>query len=241
MDRGSEALKTHVSAAQTLSIRQTRRGWCQECMCCEAPDEFKFFKADEEEHFATALEKSGSCVRCCLSPCHPFKLSVVENGTGAEILSMDRPCNCCVIGCKCCCYQTATFTSGGETMGTIKEQFFCCVPRFKTYDFEGKEVYKVHPPTCVGGMCVDCCAEGNPCGKGCCKSSLRIYPASQDKTDGDSPYIGLILKKPKSASTEVFTSASAFDVSFPESASADEKALLIGSAIFFNANLFEEK
>ncbi|KAL7535101.1 hypothetical protein ACHAXR_006270 [Thalassiosira sp. AJA248-18] len=239
MERCSEALKTHVSDAQTFSMRQTRKGWCQECMGCEAQDEYKFYKKDDNEHFATGLEDSSFCVRFCLAPCHPFKLSVLENGTKAELLTLDRPCACRVGSCKCCCYQEATITSGGQPMGSIKEQCFCCVPRFKAYDADGKELYKVHQPTCVGGMCINCCAEGNPCGKGCCKASFRIYPASQDKTDGDAPYVGTILKKPKSAKTEVLTSANAFDLTFPESANSDEKALLIGSAMFFNANFFE--
>eukprot|EP00584_Thalassiosira_punctigera_P011552 CAMPEP_0172569782 /NCGR_PEP_ID=MMETSP1067-20121228/124964_1 /TAXON_ID=265564 ORGANISM="Thalassiosira punctigera, Strain Tpunct2005C2" /NCGR_SAMPLE_ID=MMETSP1067 /ASSEMBLY_ACC=CAM_ASM_000444 /LENGTH=252 /DNA_ID=CAMNT_0013361699 /DNA_START=54 /DNA_END=812 /DNA_ORIENTATION=+ len=241
MERGSEALRAHVSTARTMSIRQTRKGWFQECLGCEAQDEYKFFKEGENEHFATALEQSSFCLRCCLGGTHPFKVAVVENGTNAELLAVDRPCRCAPGGCKCCCYQEATFSSGGQGVGSIKEQCFCCVPRFKAYDGEGGELYKLHPPTCMGGCCVNCCAEGNPCGKGCCKASFRIYPAAQDKTDGDAPYVGQILKKPKSAATEIFTSASAFDVSFPESANADEKALLMGSALFFNANFFEKE
>mmetsp|Transcript_14693 Transcript_14693/g.30957 ORF Transcript_14693/g.30957 Transcript_14693/m.30957 type:complete len:253 (-) Transcript_14693:148-906(-) len=241
MDRGSDVLKTHLSSAATLSIRQTRRGWCQECLGCEARDEYKFFKEGEKNEFATALEDSGFCIRYCFAPCHPFKMSVAEVGTSAELLSIDRPCACPVGACKCCCYQTMTVTSGGQPMGSVKEQCYCCVPRFKAFDEAGKELYKIHQPTCCGGMCINCCAEGNPCGKGCCKASFRIYPASQDKTDGDAPYIGTILKKPKSFATEVFTDANAFDLTFPESASTDEKALLIGSAMFFNANFFERE
>lgn len=66
-----------------------------------------------------------------------------------------------------------------------------------------------------------------------------MYPASQEKTDGDVPYLGKVLKKRKSISTEVFTDADAFEVDFPEGSSADEKALLIGGAIFINAMFFE--
>jgi hypothetical protein len=132
-----------------------------------------------------------------------------------------------------------TVTSGGQKVGSIKEQCYCCIPTFKAFDGEGKELYKIHPPTCCLGMCVNCCAEGNPCGKGCCKQSFRIYPADQKKTDGDAPYVGTILKKPKSIATEVLTDANALDLTFPEGASTNEKALLVGSAIFFNTNFFE--
>lgn len=175
------------------------------------------------------------------APCHPFKISVVENGTNAELVSMDRPCHCPVASCKCCCYQEAAITSGGQPMGSIKELFFCCVPRFKAYDAGGQELYKMHAPTCLGGLCINCCAEGNPCGKGCCKASIRVFPASQEDTDGDAPHVGVIMKEPKSLGTELFTDADAFVVTFPDGASADEKALLIGSTMFFNANFFERE
>ncbi|KAL7487032.1 hypothetical protein ACHAW6_012628 [Cyclotella cf. meneghiniana] len=243
MDRGTNRLlETHLMPAQTLSIRQTRLGWFQECLGCEAKGEFKFFKEGQyPNEFATAIEDSGFCIRCCCAPCHPFKMTVAETGTNAELLSMDRPCACCVGACKCCCYQKMSVTSAGQNIGSIEEQCFCCVPRFVAYGGDGEKLYKIHSPTCCCGMCIDCCAEGNPCGKGCCKVSFRIYPASQAKTDGDAPYLGVILKKPKSLATELFTSANAFDLTFPENASANQKALLVGSAIFFNVNFFERQ
>mmetsp|Transcript_15615 Transcript_15615/g.33731 ORF Transcript_15615/g.33731 Transcript_15615/m.33731 type:complete len:231 (+) Transcript_15615:116-808(+) len=149
MERGSDALKAHVSAANFLSIRQQRKGWFQECLGCEAKDEYKFFKEGEQDEFATALEESGFCIRCCCSPCHPFKMSVVEKGTNAELLSVDRPCSCPIGGCKCCCFQTMSVTSAGQPVGSIEEKCFCCVPRFMAYDGSGNELYKMHQPTCV--------------------------------------------------------------------------------------------
>jgi len=243
MERGTNpVLNSHVTSTKTMSIRQTRKGWFQECCGCEARSEFKLFKEGESDEFATALEDSGCCIRFCCAPCHPYKMTVKEKGTDAELLSMDRPFKCPICPCKCCCsccYQSMTMTSGGQPIGSIKEQCFCCVPRFTAYDGEGKELYKMHQPTCCGGCCINCCAEGNPCGRGCCKASFRIYPADQDKTDGNAPHIGLILKTPKSLKTELFTDANAFDLTFPENASANEKALLMGTAMFFNSNFFE--
>lgn len=241
LERGNSMLKAHVSSEQSMMIRQTRKGWFQECLGCEAKDEYKFYKEGETEQFATALEDSNFFLRFCLVGMHPFKIAVVESRANDELLTVDRPCRCAVGSCKCCCFQEATISSSGQKLGSVKEQCFYCVPQFKAYDSEGGELYKMHSPTCCGGICVDCCAEGNPCGRGCCKASLRIYPAAQNETDGDAPYVGQILKKPKSAASELFTSASAFDVSFPDSANADEKAVLIGSTLFFNANFFERQ
>jgi hypothetical protein len=68
---------------------------------------------------------------------------------------------------------------------------------------------------------------------------FHIFPGDQAKTDGDAAYIGKILKKPKSLAVEIFTDANAFDIAFPQGATTAQKGLLIGSAIFINANFFE--
>jgi Scramblase len=39
--------------------------------------------------------------------------------------------------------------------------------------------------------------------------------------------------------TEVFTEANAFEITFPKNATADQKGMLTGSALFLNTNFFE--
>ena len=47
---------------------------------------------------------------------------------------------------------------------------------------------------------------------GCCKASFRVYPyAQKGQTNDEAPYIGKILKKPKSMATEIFTDAVRFN------------------------------
>lgn len=87
-------------------------------------------------------------------------------------------------------------------------------------------------------MCVNCCAEGNPCGNGCCRESFRIYNSEVGNQGGDE-YEGTILKKPKSSLTEAFTDSDAFEVDFPKNASADQKGILTGAAIFINSLFYE--
>lgn len=239
MDRGTDAMKAHFQDVKEMEIRQTRKGWCQELLGCEARTEFKWFKGDEQ--FAHSLEDASCCCRFWCAPHHPFEMTVKELNTDAEILTVERPCRCALGSCKCCCYQYAEVKSGGAEVGSIKEECWFCVPSFTMFDGNKKELYVLHQPTCCGGCCVNCCAEGNPCTKkGCCKVSFRVYPYDQKgKTGGDAPYLGTILKKPKSAATEIFTDADAFDVTFPDNASNSEKALLAGTAVFINANFFE--
>lgn len=175
MDRGTDALKSHLAGAQKIDVRQTRRGWLQECCGCEARTEFKFFNSDGTQ-VAHALEESNFCCRCWCSPCHNFKMEVKELNTDAEMLTIDRPFACPVGSCKCCCYQSAAFTSGGNPMGGIKENCYWCVPSFTLTDGKGDPVYKMHQPTCCCGCCVNCCAEGNPVRYNYC------YTRSYDKT-----------------------------------------------------------
>lgn len=220
-----------------LRMRQTRRGWLQELLGCEAKTEFKYFIGSDQTFHS--LEDTDCFCRMCCTACHPYQMVVKELNTEAEVVTVDRPCKCCIGSCKCCCYQEASFSSGGAELGRMQESCWFCVPSFKVFDHTGNQIYLVHAPTCCGGICVNCCAEGNPCGKGCCKDSFRVYDPASGDTNGDAPYLGQILKKPKSFATEVFTDANAFEVDFPKDATADQKGILIGLAIYINSVFYE--
>lgn len=76
MDRGggSAALKKAVKKADSISLRQTRKGWCQECMGCQAKTEFRMFRDGDE--IGHAVEEASFCCRCFCAPIHPFKMSI---------------------------------------------------------------------------------------------------------------------------------------------------------------------
>ena len=76
-----------------MSVRQIRHGWIQECLGCEAADEFKWFDATDgkNDQFATSLEESDCCPRMCCGGCHEFTMVAKEEGSGEEILTMHRP------------------------------------------------------------------------------------------------------------------------------------------------------
>lgn len=243
MDRGDDQLTRQFEDATSMSVRQTRKGfWVQFCCGCEVQDEFKWFHTTDgrNEQFATSLEESECLPRICCSQCHEFKMVATEETTGEEVLTMFRPCALGPGPCKCCLYQKMEFSSQGKKLGQIEELCYCCVPRMQISDASGAPVYKVHSPTCCGGVCVNCCAEGNPCcGKGCCKVPFHVFPHDQDVTDGGAPYIGKIVKQPKSLMVELISEAEAFDISFPDNATKEQKAMIAGSAVLINAHFFE--
>ena len=168
-------------------------------------------------------------------------MAVKELNTDSEMITVERPFRCAMGSCKCCCYQSLSVNSGGQMLGSLQEDCWYCVPAFTLSDANSTPVYKIHPPTCCGGCCVNCFTEGNPCGKGCCKVPFRIYPADQDDTGGDAHYVGKILKKPKSLLVEILTDANAFEVSFPKSSTVAERGLIIGTSVLLNAVFFEGK
>lgn len=241
----SERLETHFGPdSKSMSIRQTRRGCFQEFLGCEAADEFKWFNTSDGKNvqFATSLEDSNCFMRMCCGGCHEFSMDVKEEGSGATILTLHRPMACNVGPCKCCCYNEMSISADGRKLGMIKEKCFVCVPRMVITDGNDVEIYKVHQPTCCGGICVNICAEGNPCfGKGCCKVPFHIFPADQQVTDDGAPFAGKILKLPKSLAVELFTDAEAYDVTFPENSTTEQKALIAGSSVYINANFFESE
>jgi len=239
MERGSDVLNKHLGGTNQIDIRQTRRGCCQEFLGCEAPTEMKYYV--RKDQVAQSLEESNFCCRCICAPVYPFKTVVREVYTGAEILTAERPCRCVACGCKCCCYQEMSVSSGGYLLGKIKENFYCCVPSFGVYDNSDIPVYTIHPPTCCCGVCVNCCTEGNPCcGEGCCKVPFWIFDANDKNTNGSNANkLGKIVKVPKSLMVEIFTSANAFEVVFPAKATVEHRGLLTGSSLLLNAIFFE--
>eukprot|EP00551_Chaetoceros_affinis_P003812 CAMPEP_0203661314 /NCGR_PEP_ID=MMETSP0088-20131115/59546_1 /ASSEMBLY_ACC=CAM_ASM_001087 /TAXON_ID=426623 /ORGANISM="Chaetoceros affinis, Strain CCMP159" /LENGTH=264 /DNA_ID=CAMNT_0050523977 /DNA_START=91 /DNA_END=885 /DNA_ORIENTATION=- len=244
MDRDGGKIEEIFAAATSMSVRQTRRGCCQELLGCEAADEFKWFNTTDgrNDEFGVSLEDSPCFTRMCCGGCHEFTMVAKENGSGEEILTMYRPWACNAGACKCCCYQKMEYSYKGSPLGQIEELCWVCVPRMQITDASGSPVYKVHPPTCVGGMCVDICAEGNPCcGKGCCKVPFYIYPATQEDTDNGAPYVGKVVKVPKSLTVEFLTDAEAYDIVFPMDATSAQKAMIAGGAVFINANFFEQE
>jgi len=113
------------------------------------------------------------------------------------------------------------------------------VPQFKVFDHEDNPVYVIHPKTCCGGVCIDCCNEGHPCPHGCCIIPFRIYDANTTNTNGDAPYIGKMAKIPKETFCDTYNEVSYVELTFPEKATTDQKGLLLGSFVLINALFFE--
>jgi len=231
-----------------LLIKQTRKGCVQECLGCEATNEFKIYqnmdqaKANPEGMLMYSLEESSFCCRFCCTNNRSFTQTVWLGNKEAKqevVLEMDRPFACPMQPC-CCCnsppfMQTMNMTEGGTSIGSAEIPCFLCIPAIMVKDAAGTTNYKVQMPSCCGGMCVDCMAEG------CCncKIPFYIYEPGTDAVNGTQ--IGKIIKLWRGLGTELFTDAASFQVEFPKDADPAAKARLIGTTMFINIQFFEKQ
>eukprot|EP00980_Cylindrotheca_fusiformis_P005611 scaffold1184_cov132-Cylindrotheca_fusiformis.AAC.32 len=250
MDRGTDLMKGTLGGCSKMEIRHARRGHCQEC-CCITKSDFKYYDTtnnddpdnnSNKQKVAFSKEEFNFCCRCCIGLCHSFDMTVkapnLPEDQNPEIIEVNRPCRCPIMSCKCCCYQEATVFSGDDDLGEIRESFWCCVPQFKVYDHDDETVYVIKPPTCCGGLCIDCFSEGCPCPHGCLMLPFRVY-APGERTAGDAPYIGKMLKIPKATLRDTFLETSFVELQFPEDANTEKKGLLLGAYLLINALFFE--
>jgi hypothetical protein len=87
----SAALAHHVAPLPVFHMRQTSRGWWQECLGCEARTEFKYYKGPPElesladvndprqlTHIATSLDESTCLCRWCFPSVYGKSFKKVE-------------------------------------------------------------------------------------------------------------------------------------------------------------------
>lgn len=245
---------TLLDSSSEFMLAQTRKGCFQEMCGCDANTQFKFIIGGQ--HQATLDERSSCCNRFCCGNDRWWYTRMVmgqnlhasENDQQPALLNFYRPYRCHKGPCKCCCYQEVQVSDGaGHFLGGIKEQYWCCVPKFTVYDHLEAPVYDVHMPTCCGGQCVDCCAEG------CCNCRVPFYlypPGGDDdsqlkatactQAEGvDGPTNAQICKIWSGLGTELFTDADKFEVKCPDGADAAKKAQLIASTLLINQVMFE--
>jgi len=245
---------TLLDSSSEFMLAQTRKGCFQEMCGCDANTQFKFII--NGQHSATLDERSSCCNRfCCKGDRWWYTRMVMGNNLDAKcndsqpaLLNFYRPYRCHKSPCKCCCYQEVQVSDGaGHFLGGIKEQFWCCVPKYTIYDHMETPVYDVHMPTCVGGQCVNCCAEG------CCNCRVPFYlypPGGDDdsslnathctQAEGvEGPTKAQICKIWSGLGTELFTDADKFEVKCPDGSDAAKKAQLIASTLLINQVEFE--
>jgi len=245
-----------------FTIAQTRKGCLQEACGCEANSEFVFGIAGARR---AMIEEQSSClVRFCCGNDRWWETKMVAGSTidGPAMAGFYRPCKCKVGNCKCCCYQEVLAEvvtnsnnpewhfGDGTGIGGLRETCWYCVPTFELYRADQSPEYRLHQPTCCGGVCVNCCAQG------CCNCRIPFYfyPHDNDVEDAvlfsskATCYEGQTTPSPEAQITKVWTGlgqeflsdADTFEVKVPDSATRDSKVRLIGATLLINQVFFEK-
>lgn len=230
---------TFIDKHTNLFIKQTRKGCYQEMLGCEAQTEFKIATMeDKNTNIYYALENTSCLNRFCLGRIRPFTMNVSEGEApgGTMLARFERPMRCPMGACKCCCFQEINgFDRFNRPIGTVKEKFFCCVPVLGLYTPDGNHVYDISMPTCMGGACVDICAEG------CCNCRVPFYyfapNGSRAKENKLVP--GYLTKIWTNLTTELLSDATTFESVFPTTADGDMKMNMLGAAFLINQLFFE--
>ena len=191
-----------------LLVKQTRKGWFQECFGCDANTEFNISTIDmKNNNLFYATENSSCCIRFFCGGNRPFEITVTGGNStnGPKIAKFERPFNCCPVSpCKCCCYQTVKVSDAdNQHLGIIREQCWYCVPGFVVDTESGSPQYDIHMPTCCCGMCINVCAEG------CCNCRVPFYIYASGTNDQK----GKIVKIWGGLKKEILTDADTFEVS----------------------------
>lgn len=235
-DGGPKLLASHES----LFVKQTKRGCIKELLGCEATNEFKIYPSQAEAKGTEtlySLEESTFLMRFCCKNQRAFTQTIwsgSKDNKGSVVMTMDKSWTCPVGPCTCCCIPAVSYKNpDGSLLGSADVPMFMCLPKIAVKDESGQEQFAIQMPSCCGGMCVDCMAEG------CCncKVPFYIYPPGKGAKGEE---IGKIIKLWRGMGTEMFSDAASFNLEFPKDADDNSKARLLGSTMFINMLFFEK-
>ena len=207
---------------------------------CEMENKYKIYKKHKDKTkkigkiLYKAKEKSGCCSRNCLIPqCRPMQVKI------KNISSLDEDPTCLKISkdCNCMCFClnrpfiNIDYCEEGqnEFIGKIEYPFNCCDFNFIVYDNNDNKVFKIFTECCQCGIC---CA-----GCGCEKTEkvdFVIYDVNDKK-------IGFVRKRNKDCLKSVFSDADNFGVDFDVSWDWKIRSILLGTMLFIDYMMFEEK
>lgn len=222
-----------------LLVKQTRKGWLMELCCgCDANTEFKIATLDDPDNdILYATENTSCCIRVICGPLRPFTITVSEGAvSGGKTHSLHKRRRACPpFCCKCCCFQQIeTKDPKGISIGNVIENMWCCVPSFTVFDVNQNEQYIIQQPTCCGGCCVNCCAEGF-CS---CRVPFYIYEPGQHVAGQE---VGKVVKIWSGLLNELFTDADKFELRFPTNADGHNKTRLLSATFLINQLFFENQ
>ena len=165
-----------------------------------------------------AVEESDFCSRQFCGPSRSFKVHIKDH-TGRSVIEVERPFVCAVLPCLSSCRFEMTVKAPltGEILGVVKQEFFCCEPKFSVYDKDDNKVF------IINGPCIQC---------GCGDIEFAINDIHGNKC-------GAVTKKWSGILKEAYTDADNFNLSFPLDLDVKLKATLLGAVFMIDFMFYE--
>lgn len=205
---------------------------------------YNIFRSKNEKEsnmrWMMAMEKSDCCCRVFLKSRReltmdigmPFasagqtmeqKLGLTESATIAPIIKIQRPFTCCLT-------EMTVSDGNNQVIGKIDEEctnmIGCCPVTIKATDASGAEMYNIKGP-CRCWM--DCCMQ-MPCRE----------PYDFEVRQGDAA-VGRIQNVPNGWCKMCFTNADEYAVSFPPTATPQQRAMILATVFLLDYSFFESK
>jgi len=153
----------------------------------------------------------------------------ITDNLGQEVIRVQREFKCCAgWSCfafsECCAMELTIEAPPGQRVGTIKQLYGCCVPKFDVLDADGQKVFGMDGPCCK-------------CQAVCCTEDIefRILSAVNNVQ------VGRLSKQWGDLVREMFTKADNFGVSFPVDLDVRMKAVLLGAVFLIDFMYFERR
>jgi len=202
------------------------------------------------QHGSTIPESvvKGEDYRWCTCQGDELPKGLSEEDRNKDIVATHEKKQTCGAHLSGCCKPhpyLETKDADGKTIG--KTEFVCdwwlCVPKFDIYDGSGEKKYRLRPDTCIGGCCVMCRCGGKGSGGKCCRVPYIVRdPNTFEPIKGNDG-------KENSQATQLFsgwkneccTQRNAYHLVFPDTATAEDKATLIGASILIDVLYAEQQ
>lgn len=210
---------------------------------CDTPNRYYVFEQTpsgeaKKKRIFKCKEKSGWCARNCMSSdCKPFDMEIKkcfkdEDYDNEEVvIRLERDCQC-----TCCCCNRPTMkvylTERGQKtyLGKVVDSWDCCNYSYTVYDSGDQVRFFTKASCCQLGFCCKC-----PC-EPCEKIEFDLWSGDKEKPEAPIMKVGT-----GSCLKNAMSSADNFSVTFPLTATWQDKTLLLALCLMIDFMQFEEK
>eukprot|EP00794_Sanderia_malayensis_P010623 gene10623-11748_t len=136
----------HLATMDQIFINQ-RINWMEICFGCEFNQRYNILDPMSGKQLYYASEDSGFCTRYWCGTGRPLQMGVYDF-MGKEVLHMSRPFRCAGMMLPPCLDEFTITSSDGRLLGTVKQTFAWCLPRFDVLDHNGQVIFNIKGPCC---------------------------------------------------------------------------------------------